>query len=225
MLGLSPGIELYSYRVTPRTAGPDSLAPTSWSVIHAIEIAVQDQCDILNLSLAVDDQDGTQPIDESVQAAISRARAAGSILVCAAGNRERSDIAFPASDSRVLAVSAFGSILLCKGRAEELYETNDRATDPDLFIPSFCNIGEDMDFTAPGVGIFSTFPGGGYAIMSGTSMAAPAVTGRLAALLSGRPDILAMPRDQSRSDALMAFALQSGLARGFGRDFEGNGTL
>lgn len=225
MRGLSPAVELYSYRVTPRTTSRDPFKPTSWSVIHAIEAAIQDRCDILNLSLAVDNADGGQLIDESVQSAISRARAAGSILVCAAGNGERSRVMFPASDSRALAVSAFGSHRLCEGRAEGLYETEDRASDPDLFIPSFCCTGEEMDLTAPGVGIYSTLPGNTYGIMSGTSMAAPAATGRLAVLLSGRPDLLALPRDQARSDALMALALQSSRGQGFGRDFEGNGIL
>ena len=51
------------------------------------------------------------------------------------------------------------------------------------FRARFSNSG-DVSLIAPGVGIISTVPGGGYGVMSGTSMACPAVSGLSARLLS-----------------------------------------
>lgn len=55
------------------------------------------------------------------------------------------------------------------------------AVDPDNNLASFSNYGESsVHVAAPGVKISSTFPNNTYRIMSGTSMAAPAITGELA---------------------------------------------
>lgn len=52
----------------------------------------------------------------------------------------------------------------------------DEAGNPTGFSSSFAGI----DIGAPGNNIYSTFPGGGYKVMSGTSMSAPHIAGALA---------------------------------------------
>lgn len=62
---------------------------------------------------------------------------------------------------------------------------------PDM-VASFSNFGAiNVDIFAPGVGIFSTMPGSEYDFQSGTSMAAPAVTGVAALIWSYYPSLTA----------------------------------
>ncbi len=94
------------------------------------------------------------------------------------------------------------------------------------FIADFSNIGPEIDLTGPGVGIISTFPGG-YAAMDGTSMACPAVTGAASRLLV-QPEaaaVLAMSRDEGRSDAMAKYLLQSAKSLGFAPIYQGQGML
>ena len=98
------------------------------------------------------------------------------------------------------------------------------ASDPKDFIAAFSNVGPEIALTGPGVGIISTYPGG-YAVMDGTSMACRAITGEAARLLAGQKQILAMPRDSARSDAMAQFVLQAAKTLGLGVTFEGRGLL
>src|SRR5690606_22916919 len=59
---------------------------------------------------------------------------------------------------------------------------------PDDFAASFSNYGNNIDFAAPGVDIFSTYLGQSYAFNSGTSMAAPIVAGQAAVYKSFYPN-------------------------------------
>ena len=63
-------------------------------------------------------------------------------------------------------------------------------------LADFSNFGSSVDVTAPGVGITSTIPGGGFATWSGTSMAAPLASGVAALLRSADPALA--PRDVAR---------------------------
>ncbi|MCW2276516.1 Ca2+-binding RTX toxin-like protein/subtilisin family serine protease [Rhodoblastus acidophilus] len=66
------------------------------------------------------------------------------------------------------------------------------ATDDNDQLASFSNYGATtVDLAAPGADIYSTLMGGGYGLMSGTSMATPHVTGAAAFLAALNPSLTA----------------------------------
>ncbi len=107
---------------------------------------------------------------QSLQDAINRAANAGILFIAAAGNdgsNNDSTARYPSNYNNVIAVAAIDS----SGN-----------------LASFSNYGAtDVDLGAPGVGIYSTLPGGTYGSYSGTSMATPHVTGAAALYAAAHP--------------------------------------
>jgi subtilisin len=211
--GLAPGVALRSYRVF----GKGAEGASNFAIAKAIDQAATDHCDLINLSL------GGGPSDPATESAVHDARQQGCLVVAAAGNDDRGPVSFPAADPLCIAVSALGRKgTFPKGSIEEGDVMGPFGTDPAEFIAAFSNVGPQINLTGTGVGILSTVPDG-YAPLSGTSMACPAVVGFAARRLSQLPDVLAMPRSQDRSDAIAKALLQSAKDRGFPAELQGNG--
>ena len=112
------------------------------------------------------------PVAVWLQTIMDSARAAGVVVVAAAGNNGTSTPFYPAAIPSVIAVSA-----------------TDRADDPatrDLKA-SWSNFGPWIDIAAPGTEIASTLPGGRYGSYTGTSMATPHVAGIAALAAAAHP--------------------------------------
>ncbi|MBE7174424.1 MAG: S8 family serine peptidase [Williamsia sp.] len=213
--GVAAGVKLYSYRVFP--VGKDA---SNFDIMKAIDQAVKDKCDLINMSL------GEEGLDEGIISSIKNAYAAGTVCFAANGNEDRSPVSFPASYSLTVAVSAMGR--------KETFPANTVQTgivhapygkDKANFIADFSNVGPETDLTAPGVGIISTYPNDRYAIMDGTSMACPAAVGAAARILSDHPAILKMKRNQERADEMQKVLSARIQSMGFGTNFEGKGML
>ena len=128
-------------------------------IIAGLEWCVNNEMDVVNMSL------GTSGDSQTFYEVVIAVYEAGIIQVASAGN-DGTAVSYPAAYPETIAVSATDSL--------------DNVT-------SWSNYGPEIDLTAPGADINSTYKGGGYKILSGTSMAAPHVTGTCALVLENQP--------------------------------------
>ncbi len=221
MRGIAPGVTLYSYRVFGLTASSGS----SFAIVKAIQRGIEDGCHLLNMSLGFnpDKNTGLPKVDVAVQEAIREAYSKGVLVIAAAGNGGRQAVNYPAFDDLVVAVSAIGRKGTFPAAASESGDVMaPYGNDPKNFVAAFSNIGTELDVAGAGVGVVSTVPGG-YAPMSGTSMACPAVTGVVARLLAQTPEVLRMAPTSDRADAIKKLLFGRAGTLGFKLELEGKG--
>lgn len=157
VVGVGPGIALFAVKVLDHKG-------RGWlsDLIDAFDWCIANDIQVINMSF------GTLNDNPSFHEAVQRVFETGIVQVASAGNNgeEGGDISFPARYPETIAVSAvdmFGN-----------------------FAP-FSSYGDEIDLTAPGVDIRSTYDDGDYEIFDGTSMSAPHVTGAAALILTTPP--------------------------------------
>lgn len=135
---------------------------TDNAIIEGIYYAVNNGANIINFSL------GGGYANPLTKKAIDYAISKGVYLVGATGNDGTDFLAYPAAFNGVLSVGA---------------------VDKSGVLADYSNYGTGLDLVAPGSDIITTTRNKGYGIASGTSFAAPQVSGVLALLLSYEPDL------------------------------------
>lgn len=127
-------------------------------IARGVDWAVEEGADIISMSL------GGSASTQRLYVSIHKALADGVFVICAAGNEGsvfRNSIGYPGRYGGVITIAA-----------------HDHNGNPS----GFSSRGGELDVMAPGSNIWSTYRDGGYAELSGTSMATPFVAG-LAALI------------------------------------------
>jgi serine protease len=186
---VAPDVKILPVKVLS-DSGSGNMSDTAEGIVWAADNGAQ----VINMSL------GSTTKVAAVSNAISYARSKGVTVIAAVGNdREKgSPTSYPAADAGVIGVAA---------------------TDSGDRIGHYSTAGSYVDVAAPGTNILSTYPGGQYKTMMGTSMATPHVAA-VAALLKGYQSSLTPDQIET---ALEKSAVDLGQA-GFDNDF-GNGRI
>lgn len=153
VIGTGPKIHLYAVKILDKKG-------RGWlsDLIEGLDWCIDNEMQVVNMCF------GSTFDNQSFHDAIIGAYQAGITLVASAGNNGEYGgvIEYPAKYAETIAVSA---------------------VDQYGNFAYFSSFGPEIDLTAPGVDIKSTYKKGSYEIMSGTSMSAPHVTGVVALIL------------------------------------------
>lgn len=171
-VGIAPDAQVRGYCVFP--PGEDTGA-NSADVMRAITAAVQDENDIINMSL------GGEWYDAQYEKKITDAYKAGVAVFVASGNDDTNAYRYPAAYSGAISVAA---------------------VDQNGARAAFSNYGGTVKLSFPGMYIYSTLPSD-YGYMNGTSQASPAAAGTAAVILSADKSIQAKT-GKAKVDALLA---------------------
>ncbi|MEM5010470.1 S8 family peptidase [Niallia taxi] len=169
-------------------------------IANGINYAIEQNVDIISMSLG--GPDDVQALHDAVKRAVDNQI----LVVCAAGNEgdgrdTTEELGYPAAYNEVISV---GSVNFTRRSSE------------------FSNSNREVDLAAPGENILSTYINGQYARLSGTSMAAPHVTGGLALIKA----IAVQEFDRQLTEPeLYAQLIKRTVPLGFSPKLEGNGLL
>ncbi len=176
-------------RIMPlKFIGPDGGLTSN--AVRAVNYAVAHGAKVINESW------GGGDYDPALADAITRAAHAGVIVVSSAGNYASNNDAAPFYPANYVT------------QADNVVTV--AAANATGGLSNYSNFGATtVTLAAPGDNVLSTLPGGRYGVLSGTSMAAPMVSGAISLLWDAHPDwtyrqVLAKLRSSVDADATLA---------------------
>ncbi len=202
--GFCPEAEIIVIKVFP--------GGTSSALLEAIDICIEQGVDIANLSL------GTPDVSLIIEQKIEEAVLSGVAMIVAAGN-DGGPVQFPANSPNTLAVSAIGTTTEVRENTWDASQISaDLTAKNGIFSPTFTSNGPEVDVSGPGVAIVSTGPENSYFPDSGTSMAAPHITGLAGLLVAHHPAFKSsyIARNNTRVAALYNLLRQISFPMNFG---------
>ena len=236
VVGVAPGTALYAVKVLDGSGSglwSNVICGIDWVTANAASLGIK----VANMSLGGLGDDYSTCAGDPLHQAICNSTDAGVLYTAAAGNNgwdwgaPPPDV--PAWFPEVLTVTAVADSDGTPGGTGGA--PGCRPAEVDDKRASFSNFSSDADddghaVAAPGVCIRSTWPGGGYATLSGTSMAAPHVAGLVALCLgeggAGGPctglapaDVIQKIRADAQAQATAANGFQGDPLRPLGRYF------
>ncbi len=172
--GIAPAVKLMIVRAVPDGDERDK------DIANAIRYAVDNGANVISMSFGK----AYSPQKAAVDDAVKYADAHGVLMVHAAGN-DASDVSLSANFPN--------PFYLAGGRAQSWIEVGASGWQGGADLPAdFSNYGRaQVDVFAPGVDVTSTVPGNQYRPLSGTSMAAPVVSGLAALVMAYYPELSA----------------------------------
>jgi len=160
---------MWDVEIIPVKVMRDDGSGTSWDIAKGILYAAGlkednkiERADVINMSLGGGGYSSTR------HDAVKRAEEEGVILVASSGNDGSQYSAYPARYEEVIAVGAL----------------TDEGENSPPSLAWYSNYGDALEITAPGTSILSTIPDGVYQYKSGTSMAAPQISGVVGLMIS-----------------------------------------
>ncbi len=198
--GVVPGCDVLAVRVLAALRQGESLVGAGLvdNINAGIKWAVDQGADVINMSLGIRHGGGGLPHADVVEYALRK----GVTIVAASGNDGANNRYYPSALPGVIAVGAID-------RSGQLAE--------------YSSYGAPISVLAPGSEILSSYRDGGYAASSGTSQAAPFVSGACALLKS-----VALDQATELTDAQVKYILANssdGLDRNRRNDRSGFGTI
>ncbi len=204
-VGVAPGARLWAVKVFdgPQGQEADIVCGLQWAIAtHSNDTP---DIDVINMSMEGQrintDEDCSQvlgdPAGDPIQKEICTATAMGITVVAAAGNQSmNANDSMPGGFDQVISVGAMtdrDGVGWGRGGSSNCYPG-----ERDDTYASYSNYGREVDIVAPGTCVESTWPsktGAAMVRMTGTSMAAPHVTGAVARYLADHPST---PPDKMR---------------------------